>query len=360
LFYRVQIVVDLFILTCLLHYAGGIENPFRFFYVFHAIIASILLPKGHAFFEAALAIFLLSSLTILEHLGVIAHYPLLPTAPQSIYLLGDLIAFAATLMIAVYLSSAVVDRLREREAELEVAWEEISKVEAMKSQFMLMAGHELRSPIAAIETILEALLATFPDTLKGSPKELIQRAIERLEAMVDLTRDLSELARQHSVKRHPKPTTSVELGTMVRQTAQFYAPQAKKKGIELSVGRVDHLTVAGDPQDLEYVLNNLLSNAIRYTEEGYVQVSLTRGKDAALLEVMDTGIGISAEDQKHLFEDFYRTPKAKKLSSAGTGLGLSIAKAIVERHQGTLSVQSEEGGGSVFRAQLPLGVSPPG
>jgi two-component system, OmpR family, phosphate regulon sensor histidine kinase PhoR len=142
---------------------------------------------------------------------------------------------------------------------------------------------------------------------------------------------------------------------LVRQAVDAAQPAATEKDIEIAVDLDGLGELYADPARLAQVIDNLISNALKFTEPGgHVCVRTSRQADMGVIEVSDDGMGMSAEDQDRLFERFFRTASATDQAIQGTGLGLAIVKAIVEAHQGIINVESVEGEGTVFRIELPL------
>src|SRR6185312_12582076 len=147
----------------------------------------------------------------------------------------------------------------------------------------------------------------------------------------------------------------VDLGAVARESVEAAAPRARDGGVELTLEEEDTPLVRGDRDRLAEALDNLVSNAIKFTPAGgRVVVRLACEYDRAVLEVTDTGIGISQADLEQLFQRFFRTQRATSAAIPGVGLGLTIAQAIVHGHDGQISVQSRDGEGTTFRIELPL------
>ena len=146
----------------------------------------------------------------------------------------------------------------------------------------------------------------------------------------------------------------LDFAELARTTADQMKLLAEEKRISLTSDGSEPVEVEADPSRLKQVVVNLLDNAIKYTPEGgSVSISVTRRDDHAILEVADSGLGISADDLPHVFERFYRADKARSRQMGGTGLGLSIVRSICQAHGGRVTVNSAEGRGSLFRVQLP-------
>ena len=147
----------------------------------------------------------------------------------------------------------------------------------------------------------------------------------------------------------------VDLADVGRESVETGRPRAARGGVELLLQADGDPHVRGDRDRLGQALDNLVSNAIKFTPEGgRVTVRIGRDGDRAVMEVRDTGMGISEADQRRLFQRFFRTERATGAAIPGVGLGLTIARAIVQGHHGEISVQSEEGAGTTFRIELPL------
>jgi two-component system, OmpR family, phosphate regulon sensor histidine kinase PhoR len=150
--------------------------------------------------------------------------------------------------------------------------------------------------------------------------------------------------------------TTIEVAEIAAQSVEAARPLAAEKGIELDLEQSPLPPLEADPARLAQLLDNLVSNALKFTPAGgQVQVRAFREDGRAVLEVEDSGLGISPEEQEHLFERFFRARAASERAIQGTGLGLSIAQAIAEGHGGTIAVKSAEGVGTTFRVELPLG-----
>lgn len=365
-----QIVLDLTALTLVLHSAGGIENPFFVYYVFHMVVATLLLPIREAFGLAALAIALFTALALAEMRGVLPHANLWDVAGQyrdPRFVAGTLVAFASALVIAVFLGTRIAGTLRAREAEvlrlkgelaahaeqLEQANESLRRADEAKTQYFRQVSHDLKAPVAAQQSLLRVLLIEVPD-LPPVSRGRIERAIARGDELLLLLDDLLMLSRARDATRQPHCELIQPLERL-RSVLEAEELQAKEKGLTWRVDVAGSLPpIYVEPGAWVTLAENLLSNGIKYTPKGGAVTIVLRGQDSHLtLEVRDTGIGIAKEDLPRIGEEFFRSKQARQTGSPGTGLGMTIVRSMVEMMNGRLDIQSELGRGTTVIVRLP-------
>ena len=227
------------------------------------------------------------------------------------------------------------------------------EVERLKDEFLATVSHELRTPLTSIVGYAEALNAGDLGELGVEQSEfvsVIERNANRLTRLVD---DLLLTARieSHTLELNYE---DVDVAALVADCAQSVTPYAESRGVNLVLD-TEPLTLSADTLRLSQLLNNLLSNGVKFTPDGGTVTVRTGSEDGlGVLEVEDTGMGIPADEQGKLFERFFRSSAAHRRSIEGTGLGLVIAKAIAERHGGRIVFESQVGEGTTFRVELPL------
>jgi signal transduction histidine kinase len=235
----------------------------------------------------------------------------------------------------------------------------LKELDRMKSDFVAMVSHELRSPVASIRQQLSVMLEGLSGDLTQRQTRMLTRANERASGLLDLISDLLDLSKIEAgmVVQYKEPLRLEELLERVRE---LMLPEAEAKGLQLKLQVDPPLPlVKGDRNNLEGVFTNLVGNAIKYTPEGgEVTIRIREEGKNVSVDVSDTGIGISKKDLPRIFDRFYRVKSEKTRQIVGTGLGLCIVKHIVEAHLGTISVESEEGGGSIFTVVLPAESQP--
>lgn len=217
-------------------------------------------------------------------------------------------------------------------------------------QFTADASHELRNPIAVIQTNVQVALADPDEQFQRSQLEVVERLTRRLGGLVD---DLLFLARQES-GLVPMRRDHTNLTTLLADVVEEQQAIAQEKDLTLTYTAPDSvLTVQGDPDQLTRLFTNLIANAIHYTAQGEVSVTLQVAASQIVITLKDTGIGIPEKDLSRVFDRFYRVDSARSRSAGGSGLGLAIAKVITDNHQGQLAIASEPGQGTTAIVTLP-------
>jgi heavy metal sensor kinase len=221
------------------------------------------------------------------------------------------------------------------------------------NRFSADASHELRTPLTILQGELEAV-AQKGQSLPTDVRDTIGSALEETQRLSKIVESLLAISRLEAGEARVQPVR-LDFAELTRTTADQMKLLAEEKRISLTSIGSESVEVEADPSRLKQVVVNLLDNAIKYTPEGgEVSVSVMRQDGHAILEVADTGLGMSPSDLPHVFERFYRTDKARSRQMGGTGLGLSIVRSICLAHGGQVIVNSTEGRGTLFRVELPL------
>jgi signal transduction histidine kinase len=231
--------------------------------------------------------------------------------------------------------------------------ERLREVDRMKDEFVSLVSHELRTPLTSIRGYLE-LLTDDAAELTAEQKRFLKVVDRNSQRLLELVGDLLFLAQldggKFAIERE-----AVDLARVVHESVEGCRPIAQARRIELVEESGPAPTLVGDRARLAQVLDNLVSNAVKFTPDGgRVAVTLSSSDDRARIEVVDTGVGIAAAEQSKLFERFFRSSTATASAIPGTGLGLAITKAIVERHGGTIAIESAENEGTTVLVELPI------
>jgi PAS domain S-box-containing protein len=232
--------------------------------------------------------------------------------------------------------------------------ERLRELDRLKDEFIALVSHELRTPLTSIHGYLELLLDGGAGDLSEDQQRFLTVVERNSKRLMQLVGDLLFMAQVEAGKLALE-LEEVELRELVGECLEAARPIADDRGIELVAEVEETPSMLGDRSRLTQVLDNLISNALKFTpRSGRVSVRVSLAGDDVLVEVEDTGVGIPADEQERLFERFFRSSKASEQAIPGTGLGLTIAKAIVERHEGSITIESTEGVGTTVRVRLPV------
>jgi len=348
-----QISVDLVALAVLLHYSGGIENPFIVYFIFHMVIASILLSAWESYLQATLAVLLITFLALLEYRGIIPHYCLKGFVAydfhdNGLHLLVIVGVLASMLYLVVYMTSNIAAQLRKQEEAYRQANIQLKQKDRIKDEYVSRVTHDIKGHLAAIQSCLDVVVSKSAGILNDKQANFIGRAHSRTKKLAYFVRTLLELTQMRLSRNLAMDLFSLK-NTIYSAVAATRA-RANDKSIHLSCDIEPGVEkIFGNRFSIEEVITNLLLNAIKYTpENGTVTVGARDEKDCVLVAVSDSGIGIPEDEKDKVFDEFYRASNAKELKKDGTGLGLSIVKQIVERHGGRIWVESIENYGTTF------------
>jgi signal transduction histidine kinase len=222
-----------------------------------------------------------------------------------------------------------------------------------KSDFLAMMSHELRTPLTGIVGYTDVLDAGVPGPVTARQRECLDRIRLCSEQLTELISDVLSFAQveTHTLQVSPE---RVDLCALAREAAAVVEPVAARKGVDLRVETPEaELTTETDPMRARQILLNLLSNALKFTEQGTVRLEVLAEPDTAVFRVSDTGIGISAADLDRVFEPFVQSEQVTTRRYGGTGLGLSITRSLATMLGGRVEVRSTLGVGSTFSVRLP-------
>lgn len=355
---HLQICADLILLTVLLHFSGGIENPLVFFFIFHMVIASILLSPRESYLQATFAVLLFGLLVLLEHKGFMTHYCLEGFVPHCLqesmlYVVGTFLVFTTGLYVAVYMANHIAIRLKHTEHAYREANVMLQEKDRIKDEYVSRVTHDIKGHLATIQGCLAVVVDRMTGKLDDQEADLITRAHARSIKLTNFVRALLRLTQMRLSNKLEMADFS--MGEALRNAAGAVGPKAGDKSITLNC-TIDSSAdkVCGNQFSIEEMITNLLLNSIKYTPaNGTIDVVATSDENSVLVEISDTGIGIPKEEQARVFDEFFRATNAKRAERDGTGLGLSIVKYIVERHGGQIQVESQEGCGTTFKLTLP-------
>ncbi|MBI4425830.1 MAG: hypothetical protein HY554_19020 [Elusimicrobia bacterium] len=350
------VLADLLILTHLLHFSGGLENPLFPLYTFHVIIAGILLPSRDAYGVSAAVGVLFLALAFGEYSRLVPHYAisLFPhelrngeihyAAHELPFVLGRTGAFLILLGGTTFFTTTIMERLRASHRQLLHA----EKLSAL-GQLVAYVAHEVNNPIGIISTRMK--LARSGEREYGSP-EFIQETLEIVDRQADrvgtVVRSLLNLS-----KPHHQPIAAVDINETLSEALYLISARLAHSGIAVEERLAEGLPgLESRRNDLLHIFLNILNNAIdAMPDGGRLAVSSRRDNGRLVVGFADTGCGIAAGAIDHIFEPLYTT----KSRAQGTGLGLSVSLALARSLGGDIRVESVRGKGTTFHVRLPLG-----
>jgi signal transduction histidine kinase len=327
------------------------EGRSLFFMLAPVMIASFIIKPAASFAAASIASLALYWISVTENLTM-----------NYIGAVGFFV-FALVSWLAAYVYENALKELKSinkeldqrvaiRTQELADANQRLTELDRLKSKFVSDVSHELRTPIGNISMYLEMIEHGKPEKTKQY-LEILKEDSRRLIKLVTNTLDLSRLETGHVEAEY----TPINLNDICKKVTLSHNLRANAQGLTLHFSPSTEMPLTnGNSDQITQVAANLVSNAINYTSKGGVKLATFYDLDQNEVGflVQDTGIGISPEDKKHLFERFYRGDRVSQSSIPGTGLGLAICQEIVSHHNGRIEVQSEENVGSVFKVFLPI------
>jgi signal transduction histidine kinase len=269
-----------------------------------------------------------------------------PAVQERLASVASQLSLALERMRGVEREHQLVDSLRDQN-------EQLAELDRMKNRFVSSTSHELRTPLTSMVGYLELLLGGEAGELNEDQQhflEIVSRNCDRLNRLVD---DVLFVGRADSDRLVLEPST-VDVAELARAQVESQLAAAQAKELDLRLEAHDGVPdITGDVTRLTQVIDNLLTNSIKFTPSGgTVTVAVTADDDHIRLSVRDTGVGIPADEVPRIFERFFRASTTAAIS--GTGLGLPIVQTIAEAHGGTISVESEVGKGTAFSVELPL------
>jgi signal transduction histidine kinase len=259
------------------------------------------------------------------------------------------------LLIALVILGVLLIRSFNKEIDDRALVERVEKeraIEQAKSEFISIAAHQLRTPLAGIRWTFNVLESSASGLTKEE-RDLVAKGSERTKDVVERVNEMLRAA-QLTGNSFTIDLQSADVRTVLRESVTLLEPSAKMRSLTINLNIPDApLRADIDADKFSIAVQNLVDNAIKYTEKGSIDVSGAHEGSDIVIRVKDSGIGIIEADKAHLFEKFYRHDTAKKMFTDGSGLGLFIVKKITDAHHGTVKVESKSKEGSTFTIRIP-------
>lgn len=341
-----QIVLDLLAIALLSYYTGGIESPFYFFFVFHMIIGSMILPGTVVYTLSGVSVLYIGVVSFLELNGIIEHHNFgsllgTPLYNNTRYIIVFVTAYGIMIFVSVFLSNNITSAHYRRSQELKMTLDKLSQAEKMKMKYTMGVVHEIKTPIVAVQSNIDIILQGYAGEIPKSAKDRISRARARSEEAIHIINDVLNISKLKLLENVNKE--DIDIAELITGLYKKRGVQAKTSGVELKLTdrRAEPKPVKVDRGLFELALSNIIGNAIKYnTHNGIVESIIEEREGDTFLTVADNGIGIPEEDKNKMFREFYRSTNAKQKGVEGTGLGLSVVKEIIEHHGGDIWFKS--------------------
>jgi len=372
------IVLDMITITLIVHATGGIESIFVPLYLLQLVgtnvhFSSLAAPTNLVFGGAMFV-----AMVILEYVGILPHNEV-GIFQEKLYL-NELYFFSVSITmiclmgISTYRSGYVVRSLQTVERELLKANQELVKlniiysklnrrlkeIDQMKTEFISVASHQMRTPLSAIKWVLRMILDGDLGPLNAQQKEMLVKGYQTNERMITLINDLLNVSRIEE-GRFRYRFVHMSIDELIESVIQEIYNVIKKRNIKFEYKKPKTPTPKAniDPQKIRLVIMNLLDNAVKFTPPGNrVIVSLHHNSNEITFTVTDKGVGIPSNQQHRIFSKFFRADNVIRMQTDGSGLGLFIVKNIINNHQGRVWFESAEGKGTTFSFSLPVHALP--
>jgi len=353
-----QIITDLVVLTFIIHYSGGIENPLILFYFLHMIIASSIFSTRINYLYVAFTILLAASMALLERYSIVPHYPLVGFVDHdlyknTLYVFATGFVFTCTSIIVVSLSHMIISRSIKSEEAYVKTNIELENKDKLKNEYVLRVTHDIKGHVAAIHSCIDVIRTKITGPLNEEQEEFANRAFERTELLAGFVKNLLNLTRKRLI--HDNVFEEILLKDLINKVVSPIEILSKEKHIDFNVYMDNSIRmITGNPCTIEELYSNLLLNAVKYTPaDGRIELTVKSRFNNIITEISDSGIGIPEPELSKVFDEFYRATNVPKDIKTGSGLGLSIVKQIVEDHNGRIWVSSELGVWTKFTFILP-------
>ena len=354
-FTEIQLILDLIIISFMVHYIGGIGNPFYFIYIVNIIISGVLFLGNMPYLNAIFAAVLLTGWSILEYIGILECYSIKREPVSFSMLLTSLSAFYILIFSATYVIKDFISGYRQLKKVIDKKSAQLENTIKERDKIFRFTAHELKSPLTTLRSMLAVIEEMYSKKMDTEVADIINRAVVRTDQVLDMVKDMIDVTQyRHGISE--KIIDNIDFNKWIEKIISQFRVYADTKSISIAIKRLTpDINIMFDGQALEKVLINLVNNAIRYSPEG-ASISVIPFYKHSLFgfSVSDTGIGISKEDLPKIFDEFYRSKNAREMERLGTGLGLSLIQQIVEHSSGKIFVESELGKGSTFTIEIPL------
>ncbi len=356
-----QIVVDLLVLTAVIHCLGSWDTYAPFAYLFHIILACIFFSRWTSLVVTAISVLLYFGLLWGERAGVLVHQSAFRDMAAPLAAAHDpgpwnwQLVFLLSIWITIwYLVSRIASQLRAREYQLAATNARLEASSQERARHMLQTTHQLKAPFAAIHANTQLLLGGYSGSLPEASRRLVERIAARARMLSQQIQEMLQLANLRSQAQSQHTVSLIQLHELLQAMVERFEPTATARGIQVE-SHLEPAQVRGVEDFVKMLCENLLSNAISYSHnDSAVQVSCSQeaGKGAQVT-VRDSGIGIPSDKLPRIFDDYFRTSEATLHNRASSGLGLAIVRHVARNMRINVLVESAPGWGTRFSLDFP-------
>lgn len=349
----VQMLLDLTSLLILIYYTGAIESPLYLFAIFQTIIGSLILPGYVVYSVAGIYLMAFSSIVLLQHFNVLHSHFIAGLYNSGIehtlmYIILFILLYSAMILMSVYIANKISHQLYKREQQLRSSLEEIQRVEETKQKYIIGVVHEIKTPISAILSFSNILLEEYVGPLPEKIREKVERIKVRSNDALTLVNNVLYISRLKLLNL--TSSEAIEIIPQLETILDKHSGTIKNKNINVvqNDNRNTNKSIMADRLLFELALSNIISNAVKYSaENGVVQIDLNDDENNLTIDISDTGIGIPETELQSVLSEFYRASNAKRSDFEGSGLGLALVREVIERHNGTITINSPSKIGTV-------------
>ena len=356
-----QIVLDLIVLSAVVHFAGSVLTYAAFAYLFHIVLACIFFSRTQGLAVTVLASALYVGCVALEVGGILppaSIYAGQTDAPVAEQASGESVIAVVSAIgiwgVVWYLAGRLAGMVRERDHNLALTNRRLIAAQQERARHILYTTHELKAPFAAIQANAQLMTNGYCGELPEKALDVSHRIVRRCQRLTGMIQEMLQLANlRSSADEAPLPAT-VDLRPLIEECIERVKPAAAERNITIE-SNLQTASVTGIEEHLRMMLLNVVSNGVLYSnEDGEVRVQCSAGEDGqACVTVEDSGIGIAAEKLPRIFDEYYRTNEAAVHNCRSTGLGLAIVRHVAAEHEVAIRVESEPGNGTLFALSFP-------
>jgi len=358
-FFHIQVCCDYLLLFLIIYFTGFINNPFSYYFVFHIILTSFIFSPSVLFIYVSTLIAAFVSISYAQYYDFLPYFPFFlkyaNTSQYFEFFFVKTFGLSSIFIIVAYLVTNIKKRLEEKGKSIEIELNHYKSLDKVKSNFILQVTHELRGPIAAVKGYHEMIIKEITGKIEPKTKETLQKANYRTQNLLTIIDEMIDFAYMKSAEEVKYNKKNLYIKDIIDYNIDLFLTQAKQKNITFSSSCSKNLNCHANRDLLNIIISNLITNAVRYSfSNSTITINAAKEKDQIVLLVRNNGIGIKPENLEKIFDEFFRSRRAREIERDGTGLGLSIIKKAVDSLNGKISVYSEVDKDTSFIISLPV------